>query len=107
LPLEKQIAVIEDDDDSNYALWRPLGSHTVHSIDHAQELEDEAGNVSWLIGKTTSLKVLGQVSPEQFEAAYRGQIVRTTRIASKVRDGPEERFVMRLRTESIAATTRR
>jgi hypothetical protein len=53
LPLEKQIAVIEDDDDSNYALWRPLGSHTVHSIDHAQELEDEAGNVSWLIGKTT------------------------------------------------------
>jgi hypothetical protein len=92
-----KIAVIEDADDSDYALWRPFGSRTVRNIDRVQELAAARPlGVSWLIGKTASLRAVGQFSPEQLQAAYGGQIVATTKIASKVRDGPEEWFVMRL-----------
>jgi hypothetical protein len=92
--------VIADDNDSDYALWRPFGARTVNYLVGARTWEQEAQGFTWIIGKTSLLNPRYQTSLEQLRLSSGGQIVATRQITSKVSVGPEEWFVMRLPQES-------
>jgi len=97
LPLEAtKIAVIADDNDLDYALWRPFGARTLVYPVGAHSWEEETGGVTWIIGKTSLLKPRYGGLLEQLLVRSGGETLTRKRITSRVSVGPEEWFVIRL-----------
>jgi hypothetical protein len=90
------IAVIEDHNDLDYALWRPFGRRRVTYLVGARPWKEETRGFTWVIGKTSLLEARYGNSLEQVQIASGGQIIAIRLLISKVRVGPEEWFVMRL-----------
>jgi len=99
-PEATRIGVIADDNDSDYALWRPFGERTVNYLVGAHPWQQETRGFTWIVGKTSLLNPRYQSSLEQLRLSSGGQIVATKQITLKVSVGPEEWFVMRLPEES-------
>jgi hypothetical protein len=94
-----RIGVVADDNDSDYALWRPFGVRTVRYLVGAQRWEQETQSFTWIVGKVSLLNPRYGGSLEQLRRSSAGQIIQAKLITSKVSRGPEEWFVMRLPEE--------
>jgi len=90
------VGVVADEDDSAYALWRPFGARTLTYLGSSRPWKEETHGITWIVGKTSLLDSRFQRSLEQIRLSSGGQVVTTQLITSKVRDGPEQWFVMRL-----------
>jgi hypothetical protein len=95
-----KVGVVADEDDSDYALWRPFGVRTLTYLRGSRPWKEETQGINWVVGKTSLLNLRYRSSLEQIQLSSGGQIVTTKLITSKVRDGPEQWFVMRLPEES-------
>jgi hypothetical protein len=91
-----RVGVITGPDDADYALWRPFGTRRLNYIVGVRPWDEETRGLTWVVGKTDLVKERYQSSLEQFRLSRGGRIVATKRITAKVRDGPEEWFVMNL-----------
>jgi hypothetical protein len=91
-----RVGVITGPDDADYALWRPFGTRRLNYLVGARPWDEETRGLTWVVGKTDLVKERYRSSLEQFRLSRGGRIVAIRRITSKVRDGPEEWFVMQL-----------
>jgi hypothetical protein len=90
------IAVIAENDDLSFALWRPFGVRTVVYLVGARPWKEETQGLTWIIGKTSLLSARYGSSLEQLLVASGGETIAKKEIISRVRTGPEEWFVMKL-----------
>jgi hypothetical protein len=107
LPLgAMKVGIVASEDDSEYALWRPFGLRTVTELGGTRPWKEETSGLIWVVGKTSLLNPRYGSSLEQIRLSCGAQIVATKLITSKVRDGPEQWFVMRLPGESTGQLER-
>jgi hypothetical protein len=101
-----KVGIVASEDDSEYALWRPFGLRTVTELGGTRPWKEETSGLIWVVGKTSLLNLRYGSSLEQIRLSSGAQVVATKLITSKVRDGPEEWFVMRLPGESSGRVER-
>ena len=82
------VGVIENSDDTEYALWRPLGYRRVETV----RASDQAlpPNVHWVAIKRAFLEAGGKLSLEDWVQQRGGKIVFETLIEAKVSGGQEK-----------------
>ncbi len=97
LPVDAaRIAVIADDNDLDYALWRPFGVRTLVYPVGTRPWEEETRGFTWIVGKTSLLKGRYGRSLDQLLLPTGAEILTRERITTRVSVGPEEWFVVRL-----------
>jgi hypothetical protein len=95
-PDAARIGIIADNNDLDYALWRPFGARTLSYLIGTRGWEQESRGFTWIVGKTSLLVPRYGGSLNELRQSSGARIVATQRITSRVSRGPEEWFVMKL-----------